>query len=51
MTWKCGRCEQEKLIAEGKPVGELIPSHFRTCPKREPPAEPVKPPETERLKN
>lgn len=32
--WRCGKCEQEAQLAEGKEVGELIPSHFRTCSKR-----------------
>ena len=32
--WLCGRCEQERMIAEGKNVGEMIPGHSRHCPKR-----------------
>ena len=30
MLWRCGKCDQEKL----KLGGEVIPEHFRTCPKR-----------------
>jgi len=31
--WLCGRCEQERMIAEGQDVGEMIPGHSRHCPK------------------
>lgn len=28
--WQCGKCDQEKSGSKG----EVIPEHFRTCPKR-----------------
>lgn len=32
--WECGKCTQEELATKGLPIGEVIPEHFRTCPKR-----------------
>lgn len=32
-NWECGRCEQLKLIKEGKNI-DLIPKHFRTCKEK-----------------
>lgn len=29
-NWTCGKCDQ----IEQKSKGEVIPKHFRTCPKR-----------------
>lgn len=43
--WECGKCGQEDLAAKGLPIGEVIPEHFRTCPKRTPglPTVPIMP--------
>lgn len=30
MSWACGKCDREKR----KIKGDIIPEHFRTCPKR-----------------
>jgi hypothetical protein len=35
--WQCGKCEQEKMAATGLSGHEIIPNHFRTCPKRDVP--------------
>ncbi len=33
-NFQCGKCYQEVEINKGRDMGETIPEHFRTCPKR-----------------